>query len=289
MPLSDLVAVSELSGVNYEKMDEYQIKELFTIESKINGKFPALLITLDHYDIFKIMENEYYVINKTKLIGNGAFGSVYEGIDIVTRKSIVAKYGRIGIHEIDCLKKTGLFIGSYSSNIIFMHKAPGKCYCQILIDRRICGEKKIQIHKRIIDALNQLFEKHGICHNDIGTRHVFVDEDMITFVDFGESYYPFVLTELTRQYPFILNVIKMFGFGSDDIQKLNEDTLFWTTYYNDNKKHVEYIQSLVNEDKKNDNKLIIFFGGILGALMITTTIFGLKIHCDLKTHCGKFI
>jgi hypothetical protein len=262
MELSHLVT-NESQLIDYEQMDEHQIRKLFTnVLTPITNESQTSLITLDHYDIFRIMKNKYYVVNRRKFIGNGTSGHVHEGHDVATREPIVVKYGKIGINEIECLKKNGSYIGSYSStqNIVLMHRALGNPYLQILMDQSIASEKKIQIHKQIINALNQLFMDHGICHNDMQARHVYIDGDKITLIDFGESDFSLIPVP----------IIRCCGSESPDVHEFNLATLHWTTYYNCDKIHLRYIESLVN----NRKRLNVFYSGVFGVLVM---MLGLKL------------
>lgn len=209
---------------NLETNEQYNTSGSITI-SKIN---------YHHYHVFRVIEKgntTYFVIDTKKFVGSGCFGYVYMGFDVLTKETVVAKYGDIGTNEIECLKKTGLYIASMPS-IILMHKAPGKDYDQILRDPIISDQKKILIHGKIIDKYNQLLGKHNICHYDPKPEHVFVDDNVITFIDFGSSYYPTV------------------SFFNSDISYFNMriKTMYAKVY---GKIFKKYIESLSEIDEKN--------------------------------------
>ncbi len=273
--MSKLLQIMYKQEQNEEQMifEPNQINEIFIkkfseeIDNYTDGLTKTSKIKHNHYDIFKITDSDktvsYFVIDKKKFIGSGCFGQVYQGFDVLTKDQIVAKYGSyIGSDEIKCLKKTGLYLGYlvlknnvYVQGIILMKKAHGKDYDQILRDPLISDQEKIQIHEKIIDKYNQLLDKHGICHWDTKSEHIFVDliidqrllpvdqrllpvdqssinENQITIVDFGSSYFPF------------------FRFFNSDVQQFNQNIKY---YYTNtcSSTFIKHIESLIkNDDKK---------------------------------------
>ena len=142
-------------------MEKNNIKHLFTdleikglkniqstkIKQPLDCNLQSIkVITKSHsYDVFKIVTKgqiSYYAIDIAKFVGSGSYGAVYEGFNILTQKTIVAKYGQsssmganplsggISTNEVTCLKKTGLYIAfdQRKPDILLMHRAPGRDY-----------------------------------------------------------------------------------------------------------------------------------------------------------------
>ena len=129
---------------------------------------------------------EYYSVDTKREIGSGCSGNVYAAVDLTnSRMNIVVKYGHIGNDEVKCLQRVGLYIAQ-STSIVLMLRAPGVSYETILQDSLTTDERKIQMHRKIISSFDHL-KQLGIFHGDTQPRHIFVENDLVTFIDFGES------------------------------------------------------------------------------------------------------
>lgn len=170
------------SDFKYAAFDDFEIHEKI-IKTKLN-----------HYKVFRVTKNntnKYFVFDYKILLGSGMSGTSYQGYDIMTGKNIVMKelYGSMNTNEISCLKKVSLHI-AHTWNTILMERAQGITYLDIIMNKSICDERKIELHNKIIIALNNLHETHNIQHNDLQPRHIFIDvNDTITFIDFSLSFY----------------------------------------------------------------------------------------------------
>ncbi len=180
----------------------------------------------NNYEVFKITkgnEINYYLNDNNIYLGRGCNGEAWQGINLKTQDNIVIKYGYIGIHEVTCLIKTGLYI-AHIDRIILIKKAPGISYGIFLMNSIISDNKKIILHKKIIDKLIELGETHNIYHGDIKPEHIFIENDKITLIDFGSS----KLQKCIR----------------DDIDNLNKNTLM---YCSQNTLLRGYIKSIKNK------------------------------------------
>ena len=143
------------------------------------------------YQVFKIVRNnekDYFYLDYKKRIGQGGYGTVYQGTNVKTGKMIVIKrLENVYKDEIQCLKKYGTYI-AHTWNQILIEKAPGISYEDILKNESISDGMKIELHKKILDKIIELHEKYKIIHGDMKPEHIFIDEnENITFVDFGLS------------------------------------------------------------------------------------------------------
>lgn len=232
----------------------YNIAETWT-DHQIQQKY--IQINEKEHNVFKVIKDgtiDYFIVD-AKILGEGAHGLTREAISIVSGKTIVVKYkySHTGeVHdEAECLKRVGMHI-AHSRKIILMEKAKGTCYTDILTNRSVTDEKKIELHKKIINKLTELHEKYYIRHNDPKPEHIFIDEnENIQFIDFGISD--------CNEEPFSSNYLKQ-----SDIDYLNEHTY----KYCDNRcgeSFDKYIDSLY--DSRSGFRLfvlqIITFGGIM--------------------------
>lgn len=145
--------------------------------------------------VFKVINDEkvsYYVTNEQKSLSQKKNSKVYEASDIITGKTIIVKYISENNAQIEneahCLKKIGSYI-AHTKNVILMEKAHGTSYQDILKNKTITYERKIDLHKKIIEKLKELNEKAHIHHKDMKPWHIFIGEnDLIQFIDFSKSF-----------------------------------------------------------------------------------------------------
>lgn len=187
-------AMQQLTQHNINRLFEQRRKSSkLTIRSEFFPAYEIEKIIIEtkqsRRQVFKITQNgniSFFVIDFGKKIGEGGFGRVYEGYCISNDEPIVAKYGNITRNEIIALQKTRQYI-AHSNDCVLMHRARGTDYERILQDKSISDSRKIELHAKILSKITELKERYNIYHGDARPRHIFIENGVITFIDFGLS------------------------------------------------------------------------------------------------------
>jgi hypothetical protein len=228
---------------NYVKKSEYYTS--YEIIKK------TIEVDKNKYFVFKIIINYnimYYATDMKNKLGFGGYGIVYEGFNVITGEKIALKFCNVHFDEIVCLIKTELYI-AHTQDVIIMKKAPGLKYSDILKDKSISDEMKINLHKKVINKYIELGVKHSIEHNDAKVDHIFIEieNDIITLIDFGLSTFR--------------------GNTRADIHNLNQNVKYYYTYCDESFKN--YIDSLYDKTYVYEKRILM----LQALTFFTTTMF----------------